>query len=607
MKIQTKFKKLFSLLTLIGLVLLQAENGASAKLLETESKTRIADVGVVATAVNKRCNVFILSIALGKHANSDVPPLENCAADARDLSSELKKIAAREYQEVFVETVIDEQATKANILSSFEKVAQQARPQDIFMLQVSGNGVWSSGNFYCLPYDYELERTTQAGHFNKNDSLDASRERNTPTLTRAMTLLSAVELASCCQKIKAERQLVLLDTCESADAIPFLVHNSQKPVVFGIQGVEMEGKNHGMLTELVLNSLQGQADLDRNGLITVRELRDCLSSEYQKEIIAKRNTESSLIAASLVSNNFVIGSLDSVKREVGDIKLPESTRNASKGNNYALLVATSNYNDDSFQQLKNPVTDATAIGKELTTKYDFKVELMENPSRQALLLKIKELETKSYEPADQLLLYFAGHGTWDGKEGYLVLRDSRSKDELYDSYVSLELLKAKIDRGNCKHVLVAMDSCYGGTFLTDIATIGFKQLRGSSIMDARPLKEIQAEIEPLTTRKFIAAGGKKPVYDGTNHSPLAERLLNVFRQQGGEKRYINFADIESSMQLVQPQGLARAFGTDDLSSDFLLVPKKSESDSGKEESSLYDADDFAYVHSTVDLTGKPKL
>jgi hypothetical protein len=61
----------------------------------------------------------------------------------------------------------------------------------------------------------------------------------------------------------------------------------------------------------------------------------------------------------------------------------------------------------------NPVFDSRTIAEELRKTYGFKVDLVENATQAEVLKKIRDYAEKKYEPLDQLLIFFAGHGTYD--------------------------------------------------------------------------------------------------------------------------------------------------------------------------------------------------
>ena len=120
-------------------------------------------------------------------------------------------------------------------------------------------------------------------------------------------------------------------------------------------------------------------------------------------------------------------SLDNV--EVSDVRVLKvagtTTAMVSNRKDYALLFGTDQY--DEWNDLFNPVKDAETIAEELKTSYGFETEVVENATTSEMMAKLREYAKKSYQPDDQLFIFFAGHGQFDDifTTGYLVGKDSR--------------------------------------------------------------------------------------------------------------------------------------------------------------------------------------
>ncbi|MBN2611304.1 MAG: caspase family protein, partial [Bacteroidales bacterium] len=131
---------------------------------------------------------------------------------------------------------------------------------------------------------------------------------------------------------------------------------------------------------------------------------------------------------------------------------------------YALIFASNVY--DSYNELINPVFDARTIAGELQVNFNTYAEIIENPTLNEAVGKIREYAKKLYHENDYLLIFFAGHGTYDEvfKEGYVVFRDSRAEDVAKSSYMSHSNLRTMINNIPCNHIMLVMDVCFGGTF-----------------------------------------------------------------------------------------------------------------------------------------------
>ena len=111
---------------------------------------------------------------------------------------------------------------------------------------------------------------------------------------------------------------------------------------------------------------------------------------------------------------------------VGETALADAAKLAR--NDYALLFVTDKY--DNWSSLVNPIFDGRSIATELQNVYGFKVEIVENPSQDVIFRKLREYSERKYQPLDQLMVFFAGHGYYDEtfKEGYVVVKESMRDD-----------------------------------------------------------------------------------------------------------------------------------------------------------------------------------
>jgi hypothetical protein len=98
----------------------------------------------------------------------------------------------------------DADATKEGMTAAFEKVKAAAKPQDLFIFYYAGHGVINDKNkFFLVPYD-----VTQL--YGNDGALEQKG-------------FSAVELQQMSKDIKAQKQLFILDACQSAGALNSVV------------------------------------------------------------------------------------------------------------------------------------------------------------------------------------------------------------------------------------------------------------------------------------------------------------------------------------------------------------------------------------------------
>ncbi len=238
---------------------------------------------------------------------------------------------------------------------------------------------------------------------------------------------------------------------------------------------------------------------------------------------------------------------------------------------YALVFATDQY--DNWPDLVNPVFDSQTIAAELSKTYGFKIDIVENASQVEIFKKLREYAEKKYQPLDQLLIFFAGHGSYDQTfgEGFVVTKESLLNDEAKVSYISHNRLRSNINNIPCDHIFLAMDVCFGGTF---------DQALASSRGEDETYKE-QNQAEFLTrkltykTRRFLTSGGKTYVSDGIpgQHSPFAKNILEALRSRGGRDGMLTLPELYTFVERLKIQPKFGEFGDNAPGSDFIFVAK----------------------------------
>lgn len=238
----------------------------------------------------------------------------------------------------------------------------------------------------------------------------------------------------------------------------------------------------------------------------------------------------------------------------------------------ALLFATNVY--DSFSELINPVVDASSLSAEFANNYKVIVELVENPTLNETVKKIREYATMKYTPQDQLFIFFAGHGIYDRifKEGYVISKDSKSSDETKTSYLSHSNLRTMINNIPCDHVFLVMDVCFGGTFDPLIAS----SHRGAAMYEEISTEDFIERKSKYKTRLYLTSGGNEYVPDGRpgHHSPFMRKFLEAMRNYGGGDGIVTVNEILPYVEKVEPQPRYGEFGDNEPGSDFLFVVKK---------------------------------
>jgi len=227
--------------------------------------------------VEAMSDLYIVAVGINTYKNSRYS-LKYCVSDAQAIVATLSKHGQAIFRKIDPQTVFDEKATRSGIEAALKRVEQDARPEDVFILHYSGHGVMSEGSsqqppdFYLIPTDV----TQMYG----NDSLLAEKA------------VSAMQLRGIFQRIKATKQLAILDACQSGafleafgvrgaveeKAIAQLARSAGVTVLASSLSEQLATEHkelgHGLYTYTLLQGMEGEADgAPKDGRVTVSELK----------------------------------------------------------------------------------------------------------------------------------------------------------------------------------------------------------------------------------------------------------------------------------------------------------------------------------------------
>ena len=231
---------------------------------------------------------------------------------------------------------------------------------------------------------------------------------------------------------------------------------------------------------------------------------------------------------------------------------------------------------DEWGNLFNPVKDVETIAEELKNSYGFETEVVLDATTSEIMAKLREYAKKSYQPNDQLLIFFAGHGQFDEifTEGYLVGKDSKLDDPGKTSYISHSTLRTVINNIPSGHTLLTLDACFGGTFDPLLARSGSRGGGDEMYADITTSEFIERKLR-FKTRKYITSGGKQYVADGKpgGHSPFARKFLQGLRGYGGADKILTLQEMYGYLLNLKMEPHAGEFGDNEPGSDFVFVAR----------------------------------
>ena len=176
-----------------------------------------------ADTLKRKGTAYIIAVGVNEYANTQYN-LKYATADARSFAEEMRRrqIQVGGFERVEVIQLLDQDATKANILAAVSRLAgaagppslkstpldvlKRAEPEDTVVIYFAGHGTAQAQRFYLIPHDlgYTGERTklTEQG---LNTMLAHS--------------ISDIELENAVEGLDAGHLLLIIDACNSGQAL----------------------------------------------------------------------------------------------------------------------------------------------------------------------------------------------------------------------------------------------------------------------------------------------------------------------------------------------------------------------------------------------------
>lgn len=281
--------------------------------------------------------------------------------------------------------------------------------------------------------------------------------------------------------------------------------------------------------------------------------------------------------------------LEAAHAEIGK---PESVF----GRRYAVLFANNTYAH--WPRLDNPERDANEMARVLKDDYGFETEVVAPFDLVTLRATLARYQRIEYAPNDQLIVFIAGHGHFDqvAGEGLLVGKETPAPADTPLAGYPLMFVSNALLGSKCRHILVLLDTCFGGTFDRRVAGSVAPCAPGAfpcgggvasgpgggqaRLSDAAFVKWART-ILSRRTRRYLASGGKTYVPDGRpgGHSPFAARLLERLKAGApAAPGYLTFSDLKSAVRGLDPEPFGDDFPDGDpvrgseRNSEFILLP-----------------------------------
>jgi WD40 repeat protein len=237
-----------------------------------ESGAAMASVYSEKAASAAVCHVFVIGIDTYKNP---AYTLNYAREDAESFAEAMKKNGNVLYQNVKIHALYDAAATRQNILDTLKALEAHVALNDVFVFYYAGHGSMVEQSFYFIPTE-----CTSMYQANANNAL------------------AAETVQAGFKNIKALKQIIIMDACQSGGSVEILAMrgaNEEKAFaqlsrgagihVLASAGSEQNAKEilelkHGLFTYVLLEALNGAADgSPKDGKITIYELKSYLDDQ----------------------------------------------------------------------------------------------------------------------------------------------------------------------------------------------------------------------------------------------------------------------------------------------------------------------------------------
>jgi len=193
---------------------------------------------------------------------------------------------------------------------------------------------------------------------------------------------------------------------------------------------------------------------------------------------------------------------------------------AQFGNYHALVIGNNDYR--TLPDLSSPINDATELAGVLRDRYGFKTTVLLNADRYQILSALNAMR-ETLTSADNLLIYFAGHGELDevNQRGHWLPVDAERDSTA--NWIPTTAVTDILNIMKAKQILLVVDSCYAGALTR--SSVGRLAAGMTDAERQHWLKTMAAR----RSRTVLTSGGVAPVMDagGGRHSVFAKALLEV--------------------------------------------------------------------------------
>jgi formylglycine-generating enzyme len=236
---------------------------------------------------------YAVLIGVSKYANPTIS-LNYAAADARSLYDILLDPSVGAYKPENVRLILDEQATRKNVMSAMNSwLKNRVKPEDSILIFYSGHGaLGNASEAYWVTHDADVEDLASSALSNK----EISGIIGSLPSKRKITLIDSCYSEATAKKYRALVPTNVFDEFKGAGVVTVTASNGTQ------KSVEVAG--HGAFTYHLLDALQGKGDTNANGVVELDEMWSYLNDKVQKTAADAGNKQTPVLMAERLEHGF---------------------------------------------------------------------------------------------------------------------------------------------------------------------------------------------------------------------------------------------------------------------------------------------------------------
>lgn len=226
--------------------------------------------------IAKTGTCYLLTVGINEYKNTKLN-LNFARADAESFGKLVSDRSGELFKNVEVHTLYDKDATRQKILDKLGELSLKVSQEDVLIFYYAGHGSMIDNKFYFIPT--ESSRLYDASSLHKE-------------------AIEATVLQEKFKEIKALKQLIVMDACQSGASVELLAARGareEKAIAqlarsAGIHvmasagseqfATEFASLGHGLFTHVLIKGLQGEADgAPKDGKVTIYELKSYVDDQ----------------------------------------------------------------------------------------------------------------------------------------------------------------------------------------------------------------------------------------------------------------------------------------------------------------------------------------